>query len=83
MAPESHHVTQAENSRPPTPVFARMPLPGSPTSPWGNFRDHVGNAVLSREFRTAIAFFIFGLTNNILYVIVLSVFPVFLAEINR
>jgi battenin len=50
-----------------------MPFSGSPGSSWQVYCDNLGNTILSREFRTAVAFFIFGLMNNILYVIVLSV----------
>ena len=52
----------------------RLPLPGSPASSWQVYRERVVNVITSRSFRTGVAFFIFGLMNNILYVIVLSVF---------
>jgi hypothetical protein len=74
MAPTSPRVTSRDYPRPSTPgLIRRLPLPGSPGSSWQVYRDRIGNALLSRGFRTAAAFFIFGLINNILFVIVLSV----------
>jgi len=69
----SSRASSRDRSRPSTPSVARLPLPGSPGSSWTLYRERMGNAILSRGFRTAVAFFIFGLMNNILYVIVLSV----------
>ena len=74
MASTSLRVSLRDHSRPSTPgVTRRLPIPGSPGPRWQVYRDCGGNPVFSRGFRTAAAFFIFGLMNNILYVIVLSV----------
>jgi hypothetical protein len=63
-----------EDSRPSTPgVGRRLPFLGSPGSTWQAYRSRIVNVMSSRAFRTWIAFFLFGLMNNILYVIVLSV----------
>lgn len=83
MASVSPRATSSEHSRPSTPgIVRRLPFPGSPELSWTLYRDHVGNAILSKEFRTAAAFFIFGLMNNIIFVIVLSVCAVSYDKIN-
>jgi battenin len=77
-------VSSRDHSRPSTPgITRRLPFLGSPGSSWQVYRDNLVNTILSREFRTAIAFFIFGLINNILYVIVLSVILLLLLRLTR
>jgi hypothetical protein len=60
------------NSSPLTPperTFSRLHPAGSS---WMLYRRRVWNGIFSTRFRTAAAFFLFGLLNNILYVIILS-----------
>lgn len=73
MASTSPRVSSRDYPQPSARLSRRLPFPGSPGSSWQVDRDRIKNALLSRGFRTAVAFFIFGLINNILYVIVLSV----------
>jgi len=73
MEPPVTGVRSRDVSRPSTPIVGRLSLPGSSGSSLEPYRQRVGIAMVSRGFRTGVAFFIFGLMNNILYVIVLSV----------
>ena len=74
MASTHPRMSSRDHSGPSTPgLTRRLPLPWSPGSSWQIYRDRVEDALLSKGVRTAVAFFIFGLMNNILYVIFLSV----------
>src|SRR5271170_771288 len=82
MSSTPTRISSRDLSRPSTPVIGRrLPFPGSQEASWRLYRDRVENAMLSRGFRTAAAFFIFGLMNNILYVIVLSVLSLSLSHL--
>ncbi|KAK3386420.1 batten's disease protein Cln3 [Podospora didyma] len=49
-----------------------LPLPGSPSSSWALFRARVANLVTKQDTSVLVAFWLFGLINNVLYVIILS-----------
>ncbi|EPE07936.1 golgi family integral membrane protein [Ophiostoma piceae UAMH 11346] len=48
-----------------------LPLPGSPASSWALYRARLG-AMFGGRFPVFISFWLFGLINNVLYVIILS-----------
>ena len=74
MASIPPRVFSGDQSRPSTPgLTRRLPLSRSLESSWQVYHGCAGDALFSRGFRTAVAFFIFGLMNNILFIIVLSV----------
>ncbi|KAL4893117.1 CLN3 protein-domain-containing protein [Aspergillus ambiguus] len=59
--------------RPPTQEATPMlPLPGSPSSSWGRFRERLIALFHGADLRVCAAFWLFGLINNVLYVIILS-----------
>ena len=70
-----------EISPPSTPGPARHM--SFPESTWQAYRGRIRDAICSRGFRTGIAFFLFGLMNNILFVIVLSVSLICVSRHNR
>ncbi|KAF7594053.1 G1/S-specific cyclin cln3 [Aspergillus hancockii] len=49
-----------------------LPLPGSPSSSWARFRERLGTLFSGADPRVCVAFWLFGLINNVLYVIILS-----------
>lgn len=49
-----------------------LPLPGSPAASWGMFRERARQIFQGPTARVCIAFWLFGLINNVLYVIILS-----------
>ncbi|KAI1608022.1 protein btn1 [Exophiala viscosa] len=49
-----------------------IPLPGSPSSTWAMYRERLRLSFSGADPRTCIAFWLFGLINNVLYVIILS-----------
>jgi battenin len=49
-----------------------LPLPGSPSSSWPTFISRIKQTFHGAEPRVLIAFWLFGLINNVLYVIILS-----------
>ncbi|KKA26373.1 hypothetical protein TD95_001417 [Thielaviopsis punctulata] len=49
-----------------------LPLPGSPASSWALCRERLRTLLSSTQTRTISAFWLFGLINNVLYVIILS-----------
>ncbi|KAK0634450.1 CLN3 protein-domain-containing protein [Bombardia bombarda] len=49
-----------------------LPMPGSPSSSWALFRARLANAVKNADTSVLVAFWLFGLINNVLYVIILS-----------
>ncbi|KAK5214172.1 battenin CLN3 protein [Exophiala xenobiotica] len=49
-----------------------LPLPGSPSSSWAMFRGRLKLAFKGAETRVCVAFWLFGLINNVLYVVILS-----------
>ncbi|KAH8424767.1 battenin family protein [Aspergillus melleus] len=49
-----------------------LPLPGSPSSSWARFRERLGALFSGADPRVCVAFWLFGLINNVLYVIILS-----------
>ncbi|KAK4102433.1 batten's disease protein Cln3 [Parathielavia hyrcaniae] len=49
-----------------------LPLPGTPSSSWALYRARLGILFRDADVRVIIAFWLFGLINNILYVILLS-----------
>ena len=49
-----------------------LPLPGSPASTWANFGERLKHIFHGADPRVCIAFWLFGLINNVLYVIILS-----------
>ncbi|KAL2423236.1 Protein btn1 [Exophiala dermatitidis] len=49
-----------------------LPLPGSPSSSWGLFRERLKQTFSGADPRVCVAFWLFGLINNVLYVIILS-----------
>ncbi|EXJ88983.1 protein btn1 [Capronia epimyces CBS 606.96] len=49
-----------------------LPLPGSPSSSWAIFRERLKHTFSGADPRVCFAFWIFGLINNVLYVIILS-----------
>ncbi|CAO1604376.1 battenin CLN3 protein [Xanthoria calcicola] len=49
-----------------------LPLPGSPSSSWAMFRARLSALFVGADVRVCTAFWLFGLINNVLYVIILS-----------
>ncbi|KAI6803904.1 protein btn1 [Hortaea werneckii] len=49
-----------------------LPMPGAPTTSWSSYRARIQAAVEGADLRVCIAFWLFGLINNIFYVIILS-----------
>ncbi|CAF9935438.1 battenin CLN3 protein [Imshaugia aleurites] len=49
-----------------------LPLPGSPASSWAMYRARLAAIFSGADLRVCAAFWLFGLINNVLYVIVLS-----------
>ncbi|KAI4271429.1 MAG: hypothetical protein LQ337_006011 [Flavoplaca oasis] len=49
-----------------------LPLPGSPSSSWAMFWARLNAVFAGADIRVCIAFWLFGLINNVLYVIILS-----------
>ncbi|KAI0010101.1 Batten's disease protein Cln3 [Xylariaceae sp. FL0662B] len=49
-----------------------LPMPGSPSSSWALYRARLTAVFRSAETAVVIAFWLFGLINNVLYVIILS-----------
>ncbi|KAE8319246.1 CLN3 protein-domain-containing protein [Aspergillus transmontanensis] len=49
-----------------------LPLPGAPASSWARFRERLSALFSGADPRVCIAFWLFGLINNVLYVIILS-----------
>ncbi|EXJ95041.1 protein btn1 [Capronia coronata CBS 617.96] len=49
-----------------------LPLPGSPSSSWAVFRERLKHTFSGADPRVCTAFWLFGLINNVLYVIILS-----------
>ncbi|KAL4785171.1 CLN3 protein-domain-containing protein [Aspergillus varians] len=49
-----------------------LPLPGAPSSSWARFRAQLGALFHGADPKVCVAFWLFGLINNVLYVIILS-----------
>ncbi|OAP57947.1 protein btn1 [Fonsecaea erecta] len=49
-----------------------LPLPGSPSSSWAIFLERLKQSFSGADPRVCVAFWLFGLINNVLYVIILS-----------
>ena len=49
-----------------------LPLPGSPSSSWAIFAQRIRQTFSTADPRVCLAFWLFGLINNVLYVIILS-----------
>ncbi|KAF7560492.1 hypothetical protein G7046_g3654 [Stylonectria norvegica] len=49
-----------------------LPMPGSPSSSWALFRQRLGTIFTHPDTKVIVAFWLFGLINNVLYVIILS-----------
>ncbi|KAL3439381.1 CLN3 protein-domain-containing protein [Aspergillus tetrazonus] len=49
-----------------------LPLPGSPSTSWARFRAQLGALFHGADPKVCVAFWLFGLINNVLYVIILS-----------
>ncbi|KAI9681288.1 MAG: battenin CLN3 protein [Caeruleum heppii] len=49
-----------------------LPPPGSPAASWGTYRASLYNVFRGADPRVCLAFWLFGLINNVLYVIILS-----------
>ncbi|KAL8935003.1 MAG: hypothetical protein Q9216_005633 [Gyalolechia sp. 2 TL-2023] len=49
-----------------------LPLPGSPSSSWAMFKARLRAILIGIDLRVGAAFWLFGLINNVLYVIILS-----------
>ncbi|KAI2885020.1 hypothetical protein CBS11852_8488 [Aspergillus niger] len=49
-----------------------LPLPGAPSSSWSRFRERFGALFHGADPRVCVAFWLLGLINNVLYVIILS-----------
>ncbi|KAL4803570.1 batten's disease protein Cln3 [Aspergillus unguis] len=54
------------------PEEQMLPLPGTPSSSWARFRAQFGALFQGADPKVCIAFWLFGLINNVLYVIILS-----------
>lgn len=50
----------------------RLPLPGSPSSSWGAYTARLNALRHHPNMKVVVAFWLFGLINNVLYVIILS-----------
>ncbi|KAK4445181.1 batten's disease protein Cln3 [Podospora aff. communis PSN243] len=49
-----------------------LPMPGAPSSSWALYRARLENILKSADTSVLIAFWLFGLINNVIYVIILS-----------
>ncbi|KAL4918239.1 CLN3 protein-domain-containing protein [Aspergillus aurantiobrunneus] len=49
-----------------------LPLPGTPSASWARFRAQLGALFQGADLKVCMAFWLFGLINNVLYVIILS-----------
>ncbi|MCJ1294830.1 G1/S-specific cyclin cln3 [Xylographa carneopallida] len=49
-----------------------LPLPGAPSTSWAMYRSRLRAAFAGADPRVCLAFWLFGLINNVLYVIILS-----------
>ncbi|OIW25699.1 batten's disease protein Cln3 [Coniochaeta ligniaria NRRL 30616] len=49
-----------------------LPLPGAPSSSWALYRARFGSIFRNADTSVLVAFWLFGLINNVLYVIILS-----------
>ncbi|KAI7254931.1 putative Golgi integral membrane protein [Hortaea werneckii] len=49
-----------------------LPMPGAPSTSWSSYRARIQAAIEGADLRVCIAFWLFGLINNIFYVIILS-----------
>lgn len=49
-----------------------LPLPGTPSASWARFRARLSALFSGADPRVCVAFWLFGLINNVLYVIILS-----------
>ncbi|KAL2850560.1 CLN3 protein-domain-containing protein [Aspergillus pseudoustus] len=54
------------------PEEPMLPLPGSPSSSWARFRAQLAALFHGADPKVCVAFWLFGLINNVLYVIILS-----------
>ncbi|KAL2889248.1 Protein BTN1 [Ceratocystis lukuohia] len=52
--------------------ISRLPLPGSPSSSWAIYRTRISTLLSSPQASVLVAFWLLGLINNVLYVILLS-----------
>ncbi|CCC07611.1 unnamed protein product [Sordaria macrospora k-hell] len=59
-------------NRSPSFSSALFPLPGAPSSSWALYRARLSNLLQSVDTAVFVAFWLFGLINNVLYVIILS-----------
>ncbi|KAG5942906.1 battenin CLN3 protein [Claviceps sorghi] len=55
-----------------SPSHGRLPLPGTPGSSWAAYRVRIGALLQHPDTKVMTAFWLFGLINNVLYVIILS-----------
>ncbi|PYH99881.1 batten's disease protein Cln3 [Aspergillus ellipticus CBS 707.79] len=60
------------SSAPEADRLSMLPLPGSPSSSWSRFRQQLGALFHNADPRACVAFWLLGLINNVLYVIILS-----------
>lgn len=49
-----------------------LPFPGTPGATWATYKAQVQSSLTGPSFRTFVAFWLLGLINNVLYVIILS-----------
>ncbi|KAL6922228.1 hypothetical protein ACHAPO_002986 [Fusarium lateritium] len=49
-----------------------LPMPGAPSSSWGAYKARVAALLGHHDTKVVVAFWLFGLINNVLYVIILS-----------
>ncbi|RSL79698.1 Protein BTN1 [Fusarium oligoseptatum] len=49
-----------------------LPMPGSPSSSWAVYKAKIAAMLGHRDMKVIVAFWLFGLINNVLYVIILS-----------
>ncbi|KAI9373860.1 batten's disease protein Cln3 [Aspergillus egyptiacus] len=54
------------------PEVSMLPLPGAPSSSWARFRAQLASLFHGADPKVCLAFWLFGLINNVLYVIILS-----------
>ncbi|KAH9886380.1 BTN1 protein [Xylariomycetidae sp. FL2044] len=59
-------------SRSPASSGLLLPMPGSPSSSWALYRARLMSVFRNPETSVIVAFWLFGLINNVLYVIILS-----------
>ncbi|KAL2265837.1 hypothetical protein VTJ83DRAFT_6937 [Remersonia thermophila] len=60
------------NRSPSSSGLLPLPLPGAPSSSWAAYRARIASMFAGTDGRVVVAFWLFGLINNILYVLVLS-----------